>query len=355
MNIDDELLEDLIHAYHASDEGKQPFNPNELKNLDKLILENYIEVTICNEDKRSTHKAETCRVKLAWLLPKGIDAIKKYFDTNIDELINEVRGYLNGLNPRIQIIVKYLLTVTLDPSLDYIGFSYFSAYEDPIDIFKSLLPKIVNERLDNLLDLLRDLNLVDYASVEHVVSGWKERKLVVADHIKNRLLNEFIQIDLPLIFDLLLPAYYNIYAEYFLTRYDLYVDRRFDITDYLVLLKNHRVLPERVLFQYSKPIKHHLSVMDVRWDVIDQILDRLYSSYTIEYKLDIEVPQDIVRFTYSYLPGGYVSAVEKRLEVTENFIKKFIEIWIEKGSIFGINLSDYSLVSLIREYESKHR
>ena len=186
-------------------------------------------------------------------------------------------------------------------------------------------------------------------SSPNLSSFFSLKKLVVADHIKNRLLDEFIQLDLPLIFDLLLSAYYNIHSEYFLTRYNLLVDRRFNFTDYLILLKKHRIAPERILFQYSKPFRQYLSIMHIKWDEINQILDRLYSRYTIEDRLGIEVSSDIIRFTYSYLPNEYVSAVEKRLEVTEKLIKKIIENWIEEGSISGIDISDYSLDSLIKK------
>ena len=48
----DRLLDDLIHSFHASNEGKQPFNPGELKYLDELISKGYIETTIRNKDRR---------------------------------------------------------------------------------------------------------------------------------------------------------------------------------------------------------------------------------------------------------------------------------------------------------------
>ena len=68
--------------------------------------------------------------------------------------------------------------------------------------------------------------------------------------------------------------------------------------------------------------------MDIKWNKINQILEKLYSRYTIEDKLGIEASSDIIRLTYSYLLSEYVFAVEKRLEVTEKLIKNHRRIWI---------------------------
>lgn len=123
------LIKDLIHAYHASNGGRRPFNPRELTNLEKLLNEKLVEVTVCNEDKRSVHEAYTCKVKLCWLLPDGIKEVENYFNKYVDDLVNRAVEHLNRFNPRVRSVVKYLSTINIWPDTDYTKF-YFSKHSD---------------------------------------------------------------------------------------------------------------------------------------------------------------------------------------------------------------------------------
>ena len=352
MNIDDELLEDLIHAYHASDEGKRPFDPGEMNNLEKLIKEGFIEITVCNEDERSPHKARTCRVKLAWLLPKGVDLVKKYFDENAEELVARAERYLENLNPRIKLIVKYLFSVALDPSMNYLKL-LIPPPENSLEVLRKLLPDYVYEDYNQFMNLLKDLKLIDYASIDHIVSGWKGSVLVSAESLNWRL-NRIKQEDLPLVLDLLLTAYANIYAEYMFIRFNLIIAKKFNFNDYLYQREKYFTFPERVLYQYSKLPIDLRPPIEAKWDKIFRNLERIHFTYYLREILDEDIEDSIVKIG-SYLLGKYVEPVEKRMEITEKLIKTIVKTWIEKGELLGIEISDYSLDSLIREYESKHR
>ena len=137
-------------------------------------------------------------------------------------------------------------------------------------------------------------------------------------------------------------------------RFNLNIAKKFNFSVYLYLRGEYFTFPERILYQYSKlPIDLYPPI-EAKWDKIFRNLERMYSTYYLREILDEDIEDSIVKVG-SYLLGKYIAPVERRMEITEKLIKTIIETWIEKGELFEIKISDYSLDSLIEEYESKHR
>ena len=317
--------------------GRRPFNPGDLCFLGELVGRDFVEVTVCGRDSRSMHKASSCKVKLAWLTEKGLEAARKYVFSDLDDKFSRVSDYLNSLNPRLRAVVRYLLTSRLCPEADYTRF-YFDS--DSAYLLNRFFPEVVSDSLSKLMELLEELGLVCYASVRHTVSGWEDKELVVADSIRRELLVRFGKFSLPLVIDLYLLMYYGVRLEYNIIS-DICVYRRFDFYSYLRYLTKQRHILNKVLMLLSNPYNYKLRAADVNWSSLEKFLDKIsYPTYKYEEENEIN---EAIKIHSNYSLDKVHANANERLNATAKLIKRLIEKWILNGLIPSIEIDIYDL------------
>jgi len=336
--MNEDIKDSLLHAFYASLEGKRPFNPSELSNLSELIKSGYVQVNVCNKDPKSPHKARTCRVRIGWLTEKGLEEARKVFQETINFALNNLLNFVNNIQPRVRIIVLYMLTTKIDPTADYI--KHYKAYRK--SILEELLPSMVFEKYKKLIEKLIELKLAVKASTTHTVYGWKEPEIVISNTVKMLLLKHLRQVSLPLIVDLALSALQSVALEYEIIN-NLVMWRHIKPSEYINYMAKSGSDTKRALIIASKLYEPGYEFAEVDWQLIMQI-----EGMPLTTPKDYQWTKYIAyRKLYGIGTEGIILAPYVRYKVTKTLLKKLIEEWVKTGKILDqhIEINDWDSLS----------
>jgi len=194
------IEETLLHCYVGTQMGLKSIPPSIIPNLEFLSAPDIrlIQVSKCNEDTLSDHKAKTCRVKLARLTDAGFSVAKEIHLGTLDRRIGELTEALSRLPERERGIVGHLIgkrvlsgetgiwdiTVPFFQVVKYMGFippCFRSQVEE-----RTILPPGTHKSISTIKEKLLNLGLVA-PSWTHTVSGFTEDTLVAAPETLEKL------------------------------------------------------------------------------------------------------------------------------------------------------------------------
>ena len=335
-HINDKIL---IHLYHATNMGSEPFNPVEVKERKSLLESGYIEIVKCSEAPNSPHNSGTCNIKIGWLTKKGVEKARETLFEDIDKRIEHVLSMFNDMNPRVAGIVKYMVRCRLYPNYDYIkGMKRLSIFK-----LAEYMPRYVLKTYKDVLDKLVEAGLATYASKNHTTSGWNKETFTMAEHVKWRYLGRQGGKSLPLIVDIAAYILHSLKMEEELIGEAL-LSRGIDIFKY-----HNYMREEDHIFHKVSTIM--LSSTDMGWfkgfEKPRQIKD-------IELKTYTEIYQRYSRSSDKWILNlaGNTETIEhevnnrsyRRYSIAEKMVERLLHKWIETGMVEGMEIDNLELI-----------
>jgi len=330
------IEDNLIHAFHASNEGQKPFNPNELEQLKKLIEKKYVKVIACNRDSRSPHKAKSCKVKIAWLTKRGLAKSRRLILKKLDSKLTRLSNYLDNKPSRLRMIVLYMLTAQLNPAINY-----HKHYENT-NILEEVLPGEVLQEYDKLINKMIELNLAAKASINHTTKGWKNPELTIANTIKERILKKYRQVSLPLIIDLAIVLYHAITIENKLIN-ELAIHGYMETTKYTEYIIKNAANIKQLLTITSNLYTANIRYAQVNWK---QIL----KAETKQLKTTKNIA---IKILHGIATQGVLQASHTRLKTTKKLIKTLVTQWIKTGQILNLKMETNDWDTLTQKAHQK--
>jgi len=334
----DSLSLDLIHSYHASNGGRRPFNPGELNNLSTLLEKGYVEVTICNEDGRSPHKAKTCRQRLAWLTDRGLEVSERLIARIVRNGIHRVDEYLEHINERVSSILRYWILVSLYPNLDYLRHTQYLTLGE----LMNYMPRVVEDRRAELERIIVESGLATYTCRNHTVKGWKGREFAVEEGVKAILASSLGAPSLPLVADIAAILLAGLRNEHSLAL-ETYLERGLTIFDYYINLErlDHPILKVATIYGYvsnddlSLRIKESEPINEFWLGGSMRVHSRYYRSTD---RWIVSLPVNVSMAEYEVY-----QASRSRLEKTEELVRSILETWINEGKVNGLDIPPLEL------------